>query len=404
MADARDRLAPETVVVTGLGAVSGLGWGVAALWDGLRAGRSAIAGFDVFDHARHRTHVAAQVPPGPRIEGALTRADGFAIAAAVEAAAQAGLGASDLKAAGVFFGSSTGGVLESEGFLADLLAGRRRLDLHRVAAQEMNGPGDAVARRLGTGGPLETTSSACTSGSQALVVAADALRRGEIGLAIAGGADSLCQLTYAGFNSLRAVDERPSRPFRADRRGLSLGEGAAVLLLETLAHAHARGARPLAVLAGAAATCDAHHMSAPAPGGEGAVRAIRLALAAARMPATAIDFVNAHGTGTELNDAAEAAAVVAVFGERARSLPLTSTKAIVGHLLGASGALEAVATVLSLRHELVHATPGEGEADPALGIDLVRAPRPLPGARAALSINLAFGGTNTALVFTGLET
>ena len=404
-----------TVVVTGIGAVSPLGWSIESFWDGLRAGRTAVGPFDRFDHARHRTHIAAQVDldaePRP-VRGRprrVTHADRFAVAAARSAVEQAAV---DLRGrpgrAGVYFGSCTGGMFESEAVLESLLSAAphraARPAMSLLASQQNNGPGDAVARDLGVGGPVETVSAACASGAIAIGAALNAVRRGEVDLAVAGGSDSLCRLTYAGFNALRSVDERPCRPFRGDRAGLSLGEGSAALVLETLEHARARGARPLAIVAGEAATCDAHHMTSPQPEGRGAADAIRGALSDARLDPAAIDFVNAHGTGTPLNDAAECAALVAVFAGRATDLPVTSTKSLVGHPLGSAGALEAVATILCLRNGEVHPMPGEGDADPALPLRLVQG-RPLSLARArhALSTSLGFGGANAALVFTRFE-
>ncbi|HVT61537.1 MAG TPA: beta-ketoacyl-[acyl-carrier-protein] synthase family protein [Thermoanaerobaculia bacterium] len=408
------------IVVSGVGAVSGLGWGIEALWQGLREGRTAIRRFQRFDHSGHRTHLAAEVPPPPpdlerwssSQAGAGRQwsvADRFALAAAAEAFAGAGLAADGaLAEAGVFFGSSTGGMWESEGFLAALLAGRRR-SIHCLASQQVNGPGDAVARFAGAGGPVQTISSACASGALAADAALQALRSGEVELAIAGGSDSLCQLTYAGFNALRSVDEQPCRPFRAGRAGMSLGEGAAVLVLEPAARALARGARPLAELAGSASSCDAHHMTAPHPRGEGAAAAMLAALADAGVGADAVDFLNAHGTGTPLNDAAEWHAMEEVFGERAARIPLVATKALVGHLLGSAGAIEAVATVLALARGELHPAWSEegiggdtadGDAVPALPVSLVVGkPLPVPEARVALSTSLAFGGSNAVLVF-----
>jgi len=234
----------------------------------------------------------------------------------------------------------------------------------------------------------------------AIGAALQALRRGDVEVALAGGSDALCQLTYGGFNALRSVDEAPARPFRKDRLGLSLGEGAGVLVLETAAAAARRGAVPLAYLSGEASTCDAHHMTAPHPDGSGAADAIRLALADARIPANEVDFVNAHGTGTPLNDAAEAAALKAVFGDRTPTIPVTSTKSLIGHLLGSAGAVEAVVTVLGLARNEVHPMPDTGEHDPSLGLDLVLGvPRVVPRVRAAISTSLAFGGANAVLVF-----
>jgi 3-oxoacyl-[acyl-carrier-protein] synthase II len=412
------------VAVTGMGAVCGLGWGVDALWAGLRAGRSRIGDFHRFDHSRHRTHLAAEVAEPPAglaardpalaalfADHRLSVADRFALFAAREAVAEAGLAAPDLEAAGVFFGSSTGGMFEGELFFEDFLperTGHRGGRIASLASQQVNGPGDAVARALQATGPVETLSSACASGALALGLALDAVRSGEVEIAVAGGSDSLCQLTYAGFNALRSVDEVPCRPFSPARAGMSFGEGAAVLVLEPLERALARGAEVLAVLSGAGASCDAHHMTAPDPAGKGAAAALTAALADAGMDAAAIDFVNVHGTGTALNDAAEWKALEAVFGARAAAIPLIATKGVVGHLLGCSGSLEAVATILCLRHGELHPVPAcesgipseAGEELPALAASLVTgAPLPLPGARAAVSTSLAFGGSNAALVF-----
>ena len=404
--------APQ-VAVTGIGAVCGLGWGTAALWQGLRSGRSGIGPFVRFDHSQHRTHLAAEAPeaetPPPNLARVcpgwrrLTIADRFAIFAALEAVGQAGLGANDtadLENVGIYFGSSTGGMYESELFFADFLREPRRARLSALVAQQVNAPGDAVARQLGAMGPVATFSSACASGALALGAALAAVRSGEVDVAVAGGSDSLCQLTYAGFNALRSVDEIACRPFRAGRAGMSFGEGAAVLVLEPLARALARGAEPLAVLAGAGSSCDAHHMTAPDPTGAGAAAAVEAALADAGLTAEAVDFVNVHGTGTPLNDAAEWQALQRVFGKRAGKMPLVATKALLGHLLGCSGAIEAVATVLCLQHGELHPVQGTGEEDPELPVSLVLdAPLSLPGVRAAVSTSLAFGGSNAALVF-----
>jgi 3-oxoacyl-[acyl-carrier-protein] synthase II len=251
---------------------------------------------------------------------------------------------------------------------------------------------------------VRTISSACASATLALAAGLEALRAGEVEIAIVGGADALCRLTYAGFNALRAVDAAPCRPFRRDRDGLSLGEGAGILVLERSAEAASRQARALAILAGASATCDAHHMTAPDPGGHGVARAITLAMVdagfeGAQIVPEAIGFLNAHGTGTPLNDAAEWAALRAVFGDRTR-FPVTSTKGSVGHFLGSAGAIEAVATVRCLLEAKVHPTPGEGPVDPLAPVDLVLgAPREIAADCTALSTNFAFGGSNAAAIF-----
>jgi 3-oxoacyl-[acyl-carrier-protein] synthase II len=308
--------------------------------------------------------------------------------------------APEIACAGAFFGGSTAAMAEAELFyhrLKDRDQGRPWLAA--LAAHQLNGPGDEVARRLGLGGPVESFSAACASGGMALGAALDALRDGEVEVALAGGSDALCQLTYAGFNALRAVDPERCRPFRGERQGLNIGEGAGVVVMERRSHARLRGARELAVVLGAGATCDAHHMTAPHPRGEGASRAILRALEDAGVPAEAVDFVNAHGTGTPQNDVAEWAALERIFGARAASLPVTSTKGSVGHLLGSSGAIEAVATIACLLAGRVHPTPGEGPVDPALGVDLVLGePRSVGASAVAVSTSFAFGGANAALV------
>jgi 3-oxoacyl-(acyl-carrier-protein) synthase len=402
------------VAVSGIGAVSGLGWGVRSLWEGLRTGRTAIGPFARFDHALHRTHVAAEVAHHEHPELAATSpgwrrmslADRFAVFAAVEAMGQAGLAApfaEDVEA-GVWFGSSTGGMWESERFFHDFVTDRSRSRLSDLVSQQVNGPGDAVARHLGVTGPVQTFSSACSSGTLALGAALDAVRSGAVDVAVAGGSDSLCQLTYAGFNALRSVDEAPCLPFREARAGMSFGEGAAVLVLEPLERVLARGAVPLAELVGAGSACDAHHMTAPDPSGAGAAAALLAALRDAGLPADSIDFVNAHATGTPLNDSAEWQALLGVFGERAGEIPIVLTKAMLGHLLGSAGAIEAVVTVLCLLHGELHPAPGDPAAPPGdLPASLVLdRPLALPGARAAVSTSLAFGGSNAALVFSRL--
>ena len=389
-----------------MGVVSPWGWGLSPFLAGILSGQTAIGPFSRFDHSRQRTHVAGEVPAAPpkvrgRLKGfgRLSHADAYALAAAQEALDQAGLLPGAPGGAGVYLGGSTGGLLESEWYYERQLKGQdpsRRL----LASQQLSAPGDAVARYAQTRGPIETVSSACASGGLALEAALRDLGSGEAEWALAGGSDSLSQITYSGFNALRAVSESPCRPFRQDRTGMSIGEGAALLVLEPLERALSRGAEPLAELKGAGSSCDASHMTAPHPEGLGAALAIEQALKDAGLKPEDIDFVNAHGTGTPLNDVAEWAALRRSLGERAGRIPLTSTKGVVGHLLGSSGAIEAVATILCLRERKLHPTPGAGTVDPAAPVDLVLGqPRSLPDARFGLSTSLAFGGANAAVIF-----
>lgn len=389
------------VAVTGVGAVSPWGWGSDPLWAGLCSGRPAIGPFDRIDHRDHRTHVAAQVPDGeatsPTHAQRLSLAERFAIRAAVEAVSMAAADVVRLPDVGVFFASSTGGLLEAEEYYYDHRGGGNP-DLRGIVSHLLSAPGEAVARHLSTTGPVTTVSSACASGALAIGQALRALRTGEVSMAVAGGADVLCRITYGGFNALRSVDEEPCRPFRSERQGLSLGEGAGAVMLETLDSARSRGAQPLALLAGAGSSSDAHHMTAPKPDGSGAARALEAALVDAGIGADAVDFINAHGTGTALNDAAEWSCFLQVFGERAEQLPVTATKGSIGHYLGAAGAIEAVATVLCLERGRVHPTPESGDIDPATPLMLVVGePLELPRRATAVSLNLGFGGCNAVL-------
>lgn len=397
------------VAVTGIGAVSAWGWGVEALWSGVCSGRTAIGNFDRFPHEDYRTHLAAQVPEP--LDGAepqrfkrLSLAERFALFSAAEALKQAGL-PDDLSSvdAGVFSSSSTGGMLESEDSYIRLRAEPGTIvDLREFAAQTVNGPGDAVARVFRVNGPVQAVSSACASGTMAVGMAVDAIREGQVRIALTGGADCLCRTTFGGFNSLRSIDEKPALPFRQGREGLSLGEGGAFLVLEVLDDARARGTTILAEVRAVGSSSDAHHMTAPEPQGAGAVVALRRALDEAGRDPDTIGFVNAHGTGTPLNDAAEWNALREVFGERAGRIPITSTKGSIGHLLGTAGLIEAVVTVLCLQNGQIHPTPGGGRIDSELPLNLVLdGPVAVSESMDAVSLNLGFGGGNSAVILSG---
>lgn len=398
------------IAVTGVGVVSPCGWGREPFWRALLAGTCAIGEPKRFPTEGHRTRLVAEVPEAPPETASaipewdgLGAADRFAVAAAREAVEHARIDPAD-HLLGVYFGGSTAGMREAESFYGAIVNGGRRR-VRSLAAHPLNSPGDSVARHLHARGPVESCSSACASGALAIELAAESLIEHEVEIALAGGSDALCQLTYAGFNALRAVDARPCRPFRADRGGLSLGEGAAVLVLERWEEAIDRGAAPIAALVGWGGSCDAHHMTAPHPEGVGAAAAMRRALEAGGIDASAIAFLNAHGTGTRLNDRSEWEALRSVFGpSRVRGLPVTATKACVGHLLGSSGAIEAVATVLALAGRAIPPTAGRGPRDPETPVDLVCGdPRPLADQAYALSTSFAFGGANAALLFESAE-
>jgi len=399
---------PPAVVVTGLGAVTALGEGVAALTAGLAQGRCAIERLTLFPHAGH-AEIAAEVRdrvniPSGRLPRAtvrrLSRPDRFALIAAAEACRAAGLGPDLGRDAAIYLGTTTGGMRETEEAYRRRRAGEdSRFRLSRLLGTPLATAAAVLSQTLGLYGRRETFSTACSSSALAVAMAADAVRRGVVPLALAVGTDALCRLTYAGFDALQALDPEPCRPFDRDRRGLSLGEGAAALVLETDAHARARGARPQAAVLGWAATGDAHHVTAPHPEGAGGLAALRNALAHAALVPDAVDYVNAHGSGTRLNDAVEIGVLRRVFGRRLGRLPVSSTKSQLGHCLGAAGAVEAVATVLALRDGLLPPTVNLRHPDPAWDdLDLV----PAAGRRASLGVAVSssygFGGHNVSLV------
>jgi 3-oxoacyl-[acyl-carrier-protein] synthase II len=403
------------VAVTGIGAITALGPDVAALGRGLVEGRSALGELTLFDATGFRSRVVGQAPdplpspslsswPGGRADRAdasktISRADRFGLAAAFEAMGQSGLDAHQRAGAAVIFGTGTGGAAITEQYLIEVGHGGDWPPVQWLAPHQPASVTDLVARHLGLHGPRTTIMTACSSSAIAIGDAADRIRLGQVKVALAGGAEGLCRLTCAGFGSLRATSPAPCRPFDVERDGISLGEGAAALVLEEWQHARARGATILAEFGGWGVTADAYHMTAPHPDGDGAARAMRGALLDAGLTPDDIDYVNAHGTGTRHNDSAETSALKAVLGERAPTVPISSIKSMVGHTLGAAGAIEAVASVISLGAGLIPPTVNLEHPDPAFGLDYVPGSARRQPLRALLSNSFAFGGNNTSLVF-----
>ena len=397
----------STIAITGLGAVNAVGGDVPALTAALIEGRCGIAPLTLFPY-QGRSTMAAEVrgpvaaPDALPVATArrLSRPDRFAFAAASEACRDAGLDTELRSAAALTLGATTGGMFESEEVYRRRQAGEAgRFRLSRLLGTSLTTATSVVSQTLGIYGPQTTVSTACSSSALAIALAAEAIRRGRARVALAVGTDGLCRLTYAGFDALQAIDPEACRPFDARRRGLSLGEGAAALVLEDAAHARARGARSRALLLGHANGTDAHHVTAPHPEGAGALAAFRGALEAAAVPPEAIDYVNAHGSGTRQNDAVEVAVLRTVLGSRLARVPISSTKSQIGHTLGAAGALEAVLTVLALEGGILPPTLGLREPDPSFGeLDLV----PRAGRRMAIAVaassSYGFGGHNVTLV------
>jgi 3-oxoacyl-[acyl-carrier-protein] synthase II len=395
------------VVVTGLGTVNALASSVPRFADALRAGTSAIGPLTLFDAVGYRSRIAATVaddaPPSglaPSLRRRLSRSDIFALRATAEALADSGLaGTTPPERIGLALGGTTGGMLRAEECLRARVEGRiRRYRSAPILGSPISVSADVVANVFDLAGPRLSLSTACSSSANALGIALDWVRLGRVDAVVTGGTESLCRMTFAGFNALHALSLEPCRPFDRERSGLSLGEGAAILIVESAEHAARRGARVHAELVSYGNSADAHHLTAPHPDGTGAMLAMRRALARAGLRPDEIDYINAHGTGTPLNDAVEASAIRTVFADAAARLAVSSTKGAVGHTLGAAGAIEALATILALRDGFLPPTVNLEEADPACDLDLVPH-RSRPAAlRYALSNSYGFGGNNTSLV------
>ncbi len=392
-----DPAGSRRVAITGLGVVAPAGIGAQNYWSGL-LGPGATSG---------RSLQIDQWDPTPYFENPkqarrADRVEQFTLAAAAEAFDQAGgLDAIGVAADrfGTIFATGVGGLhtLEEQ-IQVRLEKGERRVSPFLVPMMMTNASGAAISMRYGLQGPNETITTACAAGSHAINYAARLIKWGVIDAVATGGAESAGTITgLAGFQNMTALSTSGiSQPFAAARDGFVMGEGSAVLILEEWSIAEARGATILGELLGGASNADAHHITAPSPGGVGAIACMRLALAESGIEPADVRQVNAHGTSTPLNDAAEADAIAAVFGPRA--VPVVSTKGVTGHALGAAGALEAAALVLSIQHELIPPTANTTEPDAGMEIDLVVGePRPwVPGP--AISNNFGFGGHNGSVV------
>ncbi|MEV6975629.1 beta-ketoacyl-[acyl-carrier-protein] synthase family protein [Kitasatospora sp. NPDC093806] len=402
----------RAVAVTGLGLVTPAGFGTAASWarllDGTPTARTdpRLTGLTV-DFSCQAEDFDAPARLGGRLARRLDRFSQLAVLAAREAVADARLDPAEWDGCrvGVVLGVSANSTHTYETEYARLADGRAdRVSPLMLPRSIPNMAAGEVGLDLGARGPNLTTSTACASGTTALALACDLLRAGSCDLVLAGGTDSgRAPMISTAFDRLGALSRRrhdpagASRPFDADRDGFVLGEGAGVLVLERVAHARARGVRPRAYLVGHGSTADAHHFTAPHPEGDGLARAVEAALADAGLAPHDIGHVNAHGTGTRLNDTAEAAALHRVFH---RPPPVTAVKSVIGHAMGGAGAIEAAVTVLTLQHGLIPPTANLDRPDGALGLDVVaKVPRRL-ALHAALSVSSGFGGQNAAVVLT----
>ena len=397
-------MAARSTVITGLGIIAAPGFGIDQIWSSIVAGRSGLVPLTLFQSPRYGQIPVGEISRdlsefGVPLRG--SRTDQLALIAAHDAVRSANL---DIPSygdrVGVLLGSSVGGSFESEKFMTHLI--KRGVTRARgLRYHECSSPVDVVADALGIFGPSMGISTACSSGGMAISTAAELIQSGQADVMLAGGTDSLSRTTWAGFHSLLLVDSQGCRPFDVERGGMSFGEGAAVLIIEAEEHAIQRGAKILARLTGWGGSCDAYHATAPHPEGAGALAAMQTALRCANLPATAIDYVNAHGTGTRENDVAESKAMKVLFGENIP--PFSSTKRFFGHALAASGAIEAAVCIEALSRQQLPANPGFSQMDPAIGI------APITDLRAAklthvMSNSFGFGGNNAAVIFSTPET
>jgi 3-oxoacyl-[acyl-carrier-protein] synthase II len=403
---------PRRVVVTGLGATTPLGGDVASTWEGLLTGRSGVRTLTEDWIETVPVHIAAPLavePPLGRVEARkLDRTQQMALVASREAWADAGSPEIDPLRLQVCLGSGIGGVLT---LLAqyDVLReqGYRKVTPHVVPMLMPNGPAATVGLAFGAKGGVRAPVSACASGTEAIAMAYDLITLGRADVIVAGGTEAAIHpLPIAGFSQMQALSKRSddpaaaSRPFDKGRDGFVLGEGAGVLVLESEEHAKARGARIYGYLAGAGISSDAYHVAAPEPNGAGAARAVTEALRTADLAPGDVAHVNAHATSTPVGDAAEAKALYLALGSAAGAVAITATKSMTGHLLGAAGAVEAVATVLAMQQCVVPATRNLDALDDEIELDVVRIDNRKIRSGAALSNSFGFGGHDVCLAFT----
>ncbi len=413
-------LATRRVVVTGMGAVTPLGVGVGTSWEGLCAGRNGIARIQSFDPEPYGSQMAGEVrnfDPADFIErkqiSRTARFTQFALAATSEAMEQAKLPIDDSNRdlVAVIVGSGIGGLrVTEEATLTLAEKGPRRLSPFTVPMILSDIAAGEIAMRFGASGPNFALVSACASGAHAIGEAAEIIRRGDAVAAICGGTEaSITPLAVGAFNSMRALSQRnddpehASRPFDLDRDGFVVAEACGVLILEEWDHARTRGARALAELAGYGASADAYHLTAPEPTGRGARRVMQRALEKADASPAEVDYINAHGTSTPLNDAAETAAIKQVLGDRARQIPVSSTKSMTGHSLGAAGAIESVFAVMALVDGRVPPTINYVTPDPECDLDYVTEGARTVWPKLVLNNSFGFGGHNACLAFRAVE-
>jgi 3-oxoacyl-[acyl-carrier-protein] synthase II len=404
------------VVVTGMGTVNPLGNCVKDFWVAAKAGENGIDGLTRFDVTQYPSRIAGEVKGfapekllGARDARRMDRFTQFVVVASIEAMADAGLkdGDTDPERFGVILGNGIGGIETLEAAFRKI-SEKGPMSIHPLTIPMMisNEAAGNIAIRFQAQGPCFTVVTACASSNDALGDAFRMIREGAVDVMIAGGTEApIVPLGLAGFCQLQAVSTRnddpahASRPFDKDRDGFVIAEGAGLLVLEELEHAKKRGARIYAEMGGYGVSCDANHLTAPHPEGRGAIQAMRMAVSSAGMAVTDIDYINAHGTSTPINDPIETKAIKAVFGDHAKKLKVSSTKSMTGHLLGAAGGIEAVVTVLAIHDQFLPPTRNFENPDPECDLDYVPGKGHPGQVRAAISNGLGFGGHNSVVLF-----
>ena len=396
---------PKRVAITGLGIFCSIGGNVGEFFDALREGRSGIGPVALFDTSKYPSKIGAEIRDyrpedffDKKRLRRLSRTDQFGLIAAEEAVRNSGLPLDHHEEVGVCLGAGAGGMFEAETYHREvLLHGKSKPSLLLPFIPSFST--DRIAKRFGFSGPRLTVTTACSSSATAIGYGADLIKNGRARVVLCGGSEALCELTFGGFNSLRAMDPSPCRPFDRKRAGMSLGEGAAILVLEDLDEAMRREAKIYAEFLGYGLSGEAYHMTAPEPSGTIEARIMREAMEEGGISPSEVDHINAHGTGTPLNDKVETLAIKKVFGERAYAIPVTSIKSMVGHCLGSAGAIEAIASILSITHRFVPPTLNHTEGDEECDLDYVPGTSREKEVRFVLSNSFAFGGNCTTLTF-----
>ena len=406
----------DRVVVTGIGLVTPVGLNSESTWNSLVEGRSGIDYISLFDAEGYESRIAGEVDNfdasaalGRKEAKRLDRFSQFACVAALEALEHANLNMEkeDADRVGVLIGSGVGGIITiSDQHKILLKRGPKRVSPFLVPMMLGDMASGQVSMMIGAKGPNFSTVSACATGADSIGEALEMIRRGRADVVIAGGTEAaICEIGVAGFNSCMALSTRnedpqgASRPFDSDRDGFVLGEGAGLLVLESLEHAEKRGANILAEMSGYGASSDAHHVTQPHPDGEGAARAMKWAIEDAGITPDKVDYINAHGTSTPLNDKYETIAMKRMYGDHAYNLAISSTKSMTGHLLGAAGAIEAAFTVLAIKNDIVPPTINIENPDPDCDLNYIPNTAKKQPVNVAMSNSLGFGGHNASLVF-----